>query len=669
MAKQACGAFVVAVVVGAGWFFPSKAAAAPVGGGFTVTAVSPGAVPVQLVTGTDGRVWFLTAQSELGVLDPSGVPTLAGAAFPHGTQPATLVSAGPEGAWAYANGAGPGGGCVVALAGPGRHVLERILHHPVNPICNGGARDPSGDLWVSLHGGPSSAMAKITAAGVVTVVRPALTAARPRAVTLGSDGAIWAFERAFNYGRSVPGGPVTTVPILGPDVPPIPGAPFFGVRLNNLLPRPDGTFWVVGGNAALSLPGHWLIRFNLGRTASLPAVTPDGALWTITSAAGLGSPGQRLQRLDEWGVHDRTAVLPVSPRNGAALTTTGSLAAQPDGSLWTVASDGAADFTVHYLPTAIPRESIWTGAAGDGKWSTSTNWLGGTVPQNGSVVVLRGSGSMVDDLPPLTLQEVLAYGTLQLSGGVISLASDGIQVTGYLANLVVANPITTPAGGSVAFRADPRTTLTITGVVSGGGGITTGGAAPTDFRNNMGLVWLTGDNSYTGPTLVLTGHLRLDGHQPASAVTVMGGALSGGGTTGPLVVQSGSIDYADEDVLFRHCPQTLTVMGDLVLGPASLFLTIIQACGTPSRQTLGSVLVTGSARISKGASLSLALFDDKPQVACLLSSQGPLQGQFAGVGEGSTQPDPAGGHVVFSYSRPGGPGCFAHAFTATTGVP
>ena len=78
--------------------------------------------------------------------------------------------------------------------------------------------------------------------------------------------------------------------------------------------------------------------------------------------------------------------------------------------------------------------------------------------------------------------------------------------------------------------------------------------------------------------------------------------------------------------------------------------------------------MTGSATIDAGVSLVLGLIGYSPQIACLLSSQTGLTGKFVGVKEGSTQPDPSGGKVVFSYRTPGGTGCAAHAFTATTGV-
>lgn len=668
-----CGVVAIAL---AGFTFATPMTArgatdAPISGGFSATQTASNAKPIQLITGTDGQVWFLTATSELGTIAASGQATLSGVTFPHGSQPAQLVSAGPEGEWAFANDVtADGGGCVVALAGPGGgHLLQRILHHPVDPTCNGGARDNAGDLWVSVVGSGSSAMSEISPAGVVTPVRPPLTAARPTSVALGSDGAIWALERADDYGRFVPGGAATTVPIQGGATPPIPGSPFYGIRFTNatLLARPDGTFWVIGGNVGLSSPGQWFIRFFLEATASESAVTPDGALWSVADASS-GAPA-RMHRIDQWGVSDHSGALPASPRNGAALTATGPITASLDGSLWFIASDGGADFVVHYTPSAIPSESVWTGGAGDGKWSSASNWLSGMVPKSGSVVVLRGTGAITDDLPGLQLQEILDYGSVQLSGDALSVGIDGIQVTGANTNFVINDPISTAAGTVLALRPDPQTTLTVNGVISGGGGLNAGGV-DLERDSQLGLVLLTANNTYTGPTTVMSGPLRVDGHQPASAINVEAfGVLTGGGTTGAVEVAAfGSIDFADKSEFYGHCPQTLTVDGNVVFDNNSSYFTALKTCGAPATQTVGTVLATGTVSLSGTVDFLLELSGDKPQVACLLASDGAFHGKFFEFGEGSSQPDPSGGKAVFSYVKPGGAGCFPNAFTVTTGV-
>jgi hypothetical protein len=673
-----CGALSVAIV-GLGFAAPASARAAingPITGGYTVTAVAANAVPVQMITGVNGSLWFVTATSQLGTIAPDGQASLTAVTLPEGSgfsgpTAAHLVSAGPEGEWAISNGAAPSGGCVVSLAEPDGHVLQRIPNHPANPECGGGARDADGDLWVTLHGTSSSGLAEITPSGVITVTQAPLINPPP-SVALGNDGAMWTFERAdanngeLTYGRFGPGGSVTTSPVFGPDTPPVPGS-VFGLHVRPdrdvLLPRPDGTFWTATDfdNVGLSSPGHWFVEF-LFKGFTDQVETPDGNLWSVGPADQDNL--ERIQRIDAAGVIDRGAELPLSPSTGTPLRATGPMTALQDGSLMFIATDGHHDFTVHYVPTAFPSESVWTGAGGDGKWSTSTNWQGGVVPHNGSVVVLTGTGTITDDLASLQLQELLIWGSVHLAGGPFSVGSDGIEVDGGAAPVIGA-AITTPGGTSLTLRADLTSTLTVSGVISGAGGVTTDGS-PLRLDLPGSLVRLTGNNTYTGQTIDADGPLSIDGSQPASAVLV-DGQLTGGGTTGSVDVD-GSIDYGDAEQFYGACPQTLTVDGNLVFEKNSALETAIESCGTPSKQTIGAVLVTGTATIDTGAGLELSLIDDTPQVACLVSSQGALHGQFKGAGQGATQHDPSGGKVVFSYDTPGGPGCFPNAFTATTGV-
>jgi len=629
----------------------------PITGGFTLTAVSGNAVPTQLVTGTNGTVWFLNAKSQLGTISSSGQATLTGVTFPSG---ATLVSAGPEGEWAFANAGLYTGPCTVALAEPGGHVLERVPGHPPDAYCDGGARDNDGDLWVTLNGHGSNGLAEITPAGVITVTYAVVVGS----VALGSDGAMWTFVRGYQFGRFVPGQPPTLSKIFADGTPPVTGSPYGGVRYfrSALLARPDGTFWLASGEATvISSPGNWYDRFDFSGY-SVDAVTPDGALWSV----GLGPSDtvQRVQRLDNWGVIDRSASLPTNPNNGKQLHTAAPLTALPDGSIVFIATDGSANFVVHYVPTMIPAESVWTGTAGDGLWSTPSNWLNNAVPQNGSIVVLRGSDTMTDNIAGLQPAEILAYGTVHVSGDALTLGTYGIQVTGYTTNDVIDDPISIAAGTTLTLRADPYAVLTLGGVISGSGGIET---PPTGAYGGGGLVTLAGNNTYTGGTLV-EGPLRIDGDQPASAVDDES-QVFGGGTTGSMTVGAYStLGFNDESVASGICPQTLTVDGNLDLTANSFFEPVIEACGSPRAQTIGSVLVTGTVTLDKAAGLSLLLDGDKPQLACLLSSKGSFSGQFVGVKQGSTQPDPSGGKVVFSYDTPGGAGCYPNAFTATTGV-
>jgi hypothetical protein len=107
----------------------------------------------------------------------------------------------------------------------------------------------------------------------------------------------------------------------------------------------------------------------------------------------------------------------------------------------------------------------------------------------------------------------------------------------------------------------------------------------------------------------------------------------------------------------------------VVSANASFFPQIV-GCGTPEHQVATRIRVTGSVTIDPNAFLFLETFQDTSQSACLISSQGPMTGSFAG-GEGATQPDyvaDSGDVVRFTYLAPGGSGCYANALTATTGI-
>jgi len=61
---------------------------ASIPGSLSVVAV-PGSFHLQqLSTGTDGKLWFVTPQSQLGAISASGQATLTGVVLPHGNVPA-----------------------------------------------------------------------------------------------------------------------------------------------------------------------------------------------------------------------------------------------------------------------------------------------------------------------------------------------------------------------------------------------------------------------------------------------------------------------------------------------------------------------------------------------------------------------------------------------------
>jgi autotransporter-associated beta strand protein len=662
-----CGLLCASVMAAVGGTPARASTPAPaVTGGFSVFPVATATAPVQLLVGTDGRQWFVTAQSQLGLISSTGQITLLPLTLPHGNVTAALVGAGPEGVWAYGNTTGTTPSCTVSLTNTGGVITQRTLTHPAASLCYGGARDASGNGWFSIHGAQTgsgvSRMVRLSQTGQVTTILPDRAGARPGAVALGSDGAIWALEfDNHSYGRYTATAPATTVSIGGSETPPYPGSIFFGVNPHQLLPRADGTFWLLGYNVILSDPGKWLVRY-LFEGHEFGATTPDGALWSVFSDRA-GPPAERMVRMDVTGRFDRSATLPAGT-TGAPMMSTGPIAATPDGSIWTVTSDGANTYVVRYQPTALTHVAIWTGAGGDSHWSTAANWQGDTPPVTGDAVELPIASTMVDDLPGLRLEQLLLTGPAHLSGAALSIGAGGLQVKSAV-TASIANPLTTGSSG-LQVVADPRATLTLSGVISGTGGLAVRGA---------GLVVLTADNTYSGTTDVRGGDLEIDGFQPASSVTVgetppgLGGQLSGGGTTGSVTIADGYLLTFGGNVA-QSCPLSLSIHGDLVLGAYAIVEPAIVACASPAHQAATRIKVTGSVSIAHSGML-LDTQQDAASTVCLISSQGPITGTFAGVAEGSTEPDygaDAGDVVRFSYMTPGGPGCFAHAFTAQTGI-
>ncbi len=350
------GLAVVASTVGA-----SASPAAAIHGTFSVYSVPNATAPVQMIPGTAGDVWFVTSASQLGHIAPTGAITVLPVTVPHGTVPATLVAADADGIWAYGD-TSDGAQCIVSLVRSSGHVMQRTLHHP-SGVCHGGALDRAGNVWVSAGAGSQGAyetcpcrVTEVSPAGAVTVHVPDTPGARPTAVALGSDGAIWVLEfNEHSFGRYAPDGSSTDVPLGGSVTPPYPGTPYWGLVPHQLFARPDGTFWLVQGGCCmavvLSSPGKWVLRYLLPYQVSVGGMAPDGALWTVNFDRN-GYPAQRLIRTSVDGHLDRSAALP-PPVPGQVMKAAfgGALAAASNGAIWFATASTSAHYVVRYQPS------------------------------------------------------------------------------------------------------------------------------------------------------------------------------------------------------------------------------------------------------------------------------------------------------------------------------
>ncbi|MDR2870987.1 MAG: autotransporter-associated beta strand repeat-containing protein, partial [Xanthomonadaceae bacterium] len=220
----------------------------------------------------------------------------------------------------------------------------------------------------------------------------------------------------------------------------------------------------------------------------------------------------------------------------------------------------------------------------DANGGTIDTAAGTTFTDNGSIngvgtLTKIGSGTL--DLSGSILGATQAGG-MAINGGTVKISSDaqlGALAAGLSFNggtLEMANGITVDrattlnaGGGTIAVDQGPNV-ANFDGVISGAGGLTkTGG----------GVLFLHGDNTYTGATTVASGWLYVDGDQSAATgtTTVASGArLDGNGTLGgDVILESGSVIGPGSVV---NSAATLTINGSLTIDSgAELLYNMVQA--------------------------------------------------------------------------------------------
>ena len=359
----ACAVAVVSALVGgAGFAFAQSSGI--VGGTLTAIPVNGSYQIHQLFAGTDGKLWFVTPQSQLGEVSATGDATLTNVTLPHGEFVAQIVAAGPEGVWSYGNtNVDPrtADSCVVGLVTP-----DGVLHNialPAGPVrnaslCGGAAADRSGNLWLSLgsyacYTDPCkvAVVAEITPSGTITMFAPYRPGARPGAVALGSDGAIWVFEGARQE---------ALVRYTNAGI-----SEFFPMRpaLGSLYARPDGSFWA-GFNVSFDLvdgatgTDEFRRAFPVSPSRALlpslvsfgTAIDGNGLLWKSGQMGRPGTGANRLFRLNLDATIDRTVSFPRA-NDGSALLANGTVAVTSTGVIWATALSGTdADYLIRFQP-------------------------------------------------------------------------------------------------------------------------------------------------------------------------------------------------------------------------------------------------------------------------------------------------------------------------------
>ena len=204
-----------------------------------------------------------------------------------------------------------------------------------------------------------------------------------------------------------------------------------------------------------------------------------------------------------------------------------------------------------------------------------------------------GLGNLfLDDTATAASQWVFASGGARLVGNPIQAFPGTNNFTLVFAgtnNLELAGAINMGTG-VLTVRATNAAVSTLSGGITQGSGLTkTGG----------GVVVLSGDDAYTGPTIVSAGRLEVNGQiaDASDTVTVSGGTLCGSGTIqGPVDIQTGatlSPGAAGLGVLTIN--NNLTINGNLLFAVDKTHTQsngLVNVSGVLTNSGVGTVIVT-----------------------------------------------------------------------------
>src|SRR5436190_13327571 len=176
---------------------------------------------------------------------------------------------------------------------------------------------------------------------------------------------------------------------------------------------------------------------------------------------------------------------------------------------------------------AFGTDRNWNGIAGDNKWKTAGNWLGGTAPVSGDALFFNGNVGAVNtnDFTAGT-----AFNGLNFNGpGAFTLWGNSISLNGNVTNNQTATPesINLALGLNVTPTIDVVSNglVTINRPISGGFGVN---------KTSPGQFALAATNIFTGPLTALGGTISV-----ASDLNL--GAVPGSPTAGSVVLNGGSL--------------------------------------------------------------------------------------------------------------------------------
>ena len=249
----------------------------------------------------------------------------------------------------------------------------------------------------------------------------------------------------------------------------------------------------------------------------------------------------------------------------------------------------------------------WAATTG-GSWNDGTRWTGGAAPNLTDVIANLGGSisqaSTVTVTSPITVGSIFfnnsnSY-TVSGSAAVTLQSSSG---TANLQAILGSHTISAPlvlATSTAVIISQPSATLTISGLVSGTGGLSCSGS---------GTVVLSNANSYTGNTLVSSGGLNL---------------------AHPLAVQNSNVNVGAGGVLSFAAGVTSPILGGLAGGGNVALATaasepVTLNAGGNGQSTTYNGSLTGPGGLTKMGSGMLSLTGSSTYAGATVISGGVLQ--------------------------------------------